>query len=49
METDHTKSQIVAKAIELFSDRGCKGVTMDDIASGMHMSKRTLYELFANK
>ncbi len=33
----------------MFNTRGCRGVTMDDIAQTMHISKRTLYETFANK
>ena len=33
----------------MFNSRGCRGVTMDDIAQALHMSKRTLYETFANK
>ncbi|MCL1973263.1 MAG: TetR/AcrR family transcriptional regulator [Bacteroidetes bacterium] len=36
-------------AITLFYSRGCKGVTMDDIASAAGISKRTLYEQFADK
>ena len=33
----------------MFNSRGCRGVTMDDIAQAIHISKRTLYETFANK
>lgn len=33
----------------MFSNSGIRGVTMDDIAAAMHISKRTLYETFANK
>lgn len=33
----------------MFNSRGCRGVTMDDIAQTLHISKRTLYETFSNK
>lgn len=36
-------------ALQMFSLRGIRGVTMDDIAQSLHMSKRTLYETFSNK
>lgn len=49
MATEEIKEKIVESALQLFSSRGCKGVTMDDIAQSLHMSKRTLYETFANK
>ncbi len=44
-----TRDRIIETAIELFNRNGCKGVTMDDIAGSIHISKRTLYEVFANK
>ena len=43
------KEEIVAKATEKFVREGCRRVTMDDIAKELHISKRTLYETFANK
>jgi len=43
------KRQIVKKAMRLFMKKGIKAVRMDDIASEMKMSKRTLYQLFADK
>ena len=49
MGTEDNKEKIVETALQLFNTRGCKGVTMDDIATSMHISKRTLYETFANK
>ncbi len=41
--------RIVAVARELFFKRGINTVTMDDVARALHMSKRTLYQLFADK
>lgn len=35
--------------MEMFLHRGCKSVTMDDIATENGISKRTLYELFSDK
>lgn len=49
MEGEDNKQRIIEKAIEMFNSYGCKGVTMDQIASSMRISKRTLYETFANK
>ncbi len=41
--------QVIATATEAFFSKGIKAVKMDDIASQLSISKRTLYELFANK
>lgn len=49
MEVEEIKEKILNSATELFMRDGCKRVTMDQIASNMHMSKRTLYELFSTK
>ncbi len=49
MATEETREKIVETALQMFNSRGCRGVTMDDIAQALHMSKRTLYETFANK
>ena len=43
------KEQIYENSIELFLTKGCKAVTMDDIAKANGISKRTLYELFKDK
>ncbi len=43
------RSIVVKSAMELFRQKGIKDVTMDDIAHGLKMSKRTLYELFNDK
>lgn len=49
MANEENRDKIVETALQMFNTRGCRGVTMDDIAQAMHMSKRTLYETFANK
>jgi len=43
------KERIVENSKELFMQRGCKSVTMDDIAAESGISKRTLYENFEDK
>ncbi len=43
------RESIVLKAQEAFKEQGIKGITMDDIASMVGISKRTLYEIFADK
>ena len=49
MSTEEQKEKIVETAVQMFNTRGCKGVTMDDIATSMHISKRTLYEVYEDK
>ena len=49
MTAEENKEKIVETALQMFTQRGCRGVTMDDIAQSLHISKRTLYETFANK
>lgn len=49
MANEENRKKIVDTALQMFNSRGCKGVTMDDIAQELHISKRTLYETFANK
>ena len=44
-----TKERILDLTIKLFLDKGCKSLTMDQIASENGISKRTLYELFTDK
>lgn len=50
---EHTKEEvrdlITEKALELFAEKGIKDVKMDDIAAELSMSKRTIYEQFADK
>jgi AcrR family transcriptional regulator len=49
MDSENVKERIVKHAAELFAGHGCKSVTMDDIASSMGISKRTIYEIFRDK
>ena len=57
MEDNHFQSpyrqklreQIVAAAMTAFAQKGVKAVKMDDIAQSLGISKRTLYEIYANK
>ncbi|WP_348823760.1 TetR/AcrR family transcriptional regulator [Flavobacterium aestuarii] len=43
------KDKIISKASDLFLKLGFKSVTMDDIASEMCISKKTIYKYFCNK
>ena len=43
------KNKILHKAAEMFLSLGFKSVTMDDIASEMGVSKKTIYNHFSNK
>lgn len=43
------REKIIEKATELFLNLGFKSVTMDDIASEMGISKKTIYVHFENK
>lgn len=43
------KERIIATATEAFTSEGIKCITMDDIAAALGISKRTLYEVFADK
>ena len=43
------RDQILRNTAALFLERGCKSVTMDEVASANGMSKRTIYELFQDK
>lgn len=40
---------IISEAERLFRQKGIKGVTMEEIAKNLHISKRTIYELYVNK
>ncbi len=44
-----TKDRILIKAEELFMQFGIRSVSMDDIANNLGMSKKTLYQYFADK
>lgn len=43
------KERIVENASELFFRNGIRSMTMSDIANGLGISKRTLYEVFRDK
>lgn len=43
------RERIVRIATEMFHQKGLRSVTMDDIAHSLTMSKRTLYQIFADK
>lgn len=43
------RERIVVTAMDAFASEGIKCITMDDIASSLGISKRTLYEVFSNK
>lgn len=43
------KERIITTATEAFTSNGIKCITMDDIATTLGISKRTLYEVFADK
>lgn len=44
-----TKDRIVKKADELFRRLGIRAVTLDDIANNLSISKKTIYQYFADK
>ncbi len=43
------KERIIEQAAAMFFEQGIKSVRMDDIASNVGVSKRTLYEMFESK
>lgn len=43
------KERIIAHTTKMFARQGVKSVRMDDIATEMGISKRTIYELFGDK
>ena len=43
------KDQILIKATDMFLTLGFKSVTMDDIATEMGISKKTIYQHYSNK
>lgn len=43
------KRRVIEAAAHAFQTKGIKDVTMDDLARSLTMSKRTLYQLFADK
>lgn len=49
LHTMEPKERILQKAEELFLQFGIRSVSMDDIANQLGMSKKTLYQYFADK
>lgn len=49
MEEQDIKQRILAGATELFMRYGIRSVSMDDVASHLSVSKKTLYQYFADK
>jgi AcrR family transcriptional regulator len=47
--TDPVRERILQHAWQVFMKRGVRSVTMDEIASKLGMSKKTLYQHFSNK
>ena len=43
------KNKILKISMKQFLSKGVKAVKMDDIAMSLSISKRTLYEIFADK
>jgi len=43
------KTRILSKAEEIFYQFGCSKVTMEELAEGLGISKKTLYKHFSNK
>lgn len=46
---DSTQLKIVEASTHLFVENGIRAITMDDVAQYICISKRTIYEKFANK
>ncbi|MBR1889680.1 MAG: TetR/AcrR family transcriptional regulator [Alloprevotella sp.] len=44
-----TRDRIIHEACKLFFQKGIKAVRMDDISQSLHISKRTLYQIFPDK
>ena len=49
MQDEEKRKRIVEASIPMFNQLGCKAVTMDSLAKTLHISKRTMYEMFVNK
>lgn len=46
---ERNRDRILQLAGDLFNSRGYRNVTIDDIAAGMGMSKKTIYQYFSGK
>ena len=49
IEATETKGRILKTAVELFTKFGFRSISMDDISHQLGMSKKTLYQYFADK
>lgn len=49
LDKQQVKEKVVVVAAEAFMCKGIKNVKMDDIATKLSISKRTLYELYSDK
>ena len=45
----HRREKVIRKAAEMIAELGVKSLRVDDVAHALGISKRTLYELFADK
>lgn len=43
------RNRVITMAGKMFAEQGIRKVRMDDVAAALTMSKRTLYEMFADK
>ena len=43
------KERILVTSMRAFKERGIRSVRMDDIATALGISKRTIYEIYSNK
>lgn len=43
------KERILVTSMRAFKERGIRSVRMDDIATTLGISKRTIYEIYSNK
>lgn len=48
-QREEVRQHVISVATKLFHSQGIRSVTMDNIAHELTMSKRTLYQLFADK
>lgn len=45
----HRREKVISRASEMIAELGVKSLRVDDVAHDLGISKRTLYELFADK
>ena len=49
MNKEESRTAVITAALQMFLTNGVDSVRMDDIASKLSISKRTLYEMFSSK